>query len=231
MRLSLRFLLPLAVVLAGLAYAVIPLVDSLTLKWFVRDVEIRAELIGRMVEGPLGDLLASESRTKLPAYFNRIIQDERLFAIGFCDLRNRLLYKTQTYPEAIACEGNETIRAGETALLQLPRGAVHVAAVGIEGNGGPVGRLMLVHDMSWVQRRSTDTKWYLFYLFAIIGAVISSVTVLVAHLSWRGWVTGVRSMLRRGADRPDQRQTPWSRVATGRQRPVRSSTILRQTSG
>ena len=107
MRLSLRFLLPLALVLAGLAYAVIPLVDSLTLKWFVKDLEIRAELIGRMVEGPLGDLLASESRTKLLAYFNRIIQDERLFAIGFCDLHNRLLYKTFTYPDAITCEGND----------------------------------------------------------------------------------------------------------------------------
>jgi trehalose 6-phosphate synthase len=196
MRLSLRFLLPLAVVLAALAYAVIPLVDSLTLKWFVKDLEIRAGLVGRMVEAPLGDLLASESKSKLPAYFNRIIQDERLFAIGFCDPNNRLLYKTQTYPDAIACEGGETVRAGETALIQLPRGAVHVSAVRMEGNGGFLGRLMLVHDMSWVQRRSTDTKWYLFYLFVIIGAVISSVTVLVAHLSWRGWVTGVRSMLR-----------------------------------
>ena len=48
MRLSLRFLLPLALVLAALAYAVIPLVDSLTLKWFVKDLEIRAELVGRM---------------------------------------------------------------------------------------------------------------------------------------------------------------------------------------
>ena len=71
-----------------------------------------------------------------------------------------------------------------------------MAAVGIEGNSGPLGRLMLVDDMSWVQRRSSDTKRYLFYLFAVIGAVISSVTVLVAHLSWRGWVTGVRAMLR-----------------------------------
>ncbi len=196
MRLSLRFLFPLALVLAGLAYAVIPLVDSLTLKWFVKDLEIRAGLVGRMVEGPLGDLLASESRTKLLAYFNRIIQDERLFAIGFCDNNNRLLHKTLTYPEGIPCDGNQTIRAGETAMVQLPRGAVHVSAVGVEGNGGPLGRLMLVHDMSWVQHRSSDTKRYLFYLFAIIGAVISSVTVLVAHLSWRGWVTGVRSMLR-----------------------------------
>ena len=58
MRLSLRFLLPLALVLAGLAYAVIPLVDTLTLKWFVRDLEIRSELIGRMVEAPLVDLLS-----------------------------------------------------------------------------------------------------------------------------------------------------------------------------
>jgi trehalose-6-phosphate synthase len=196
MRLTLRFLFPLALVLAGLAYAVIPLVDSLTLKWFVKDLEMRAELIGRMVEAPLGDLLAAESKTKLLTYFNRIIQDERLFAIGFCDLNNRLLYKTQTYPEAITCEGSTTIPAGKTALVQLPRGAVNVSAVGIEGNGTPVGRLMLVHDMSWVQRRSSDTKRYLFYLFAIIGAVISSVTVLVAHLSWRGWVTGVRAMLR-----------------------------------
>ena len=47
MRLSLRFLLPLALVLAGLAYAVISLVDTLTLKWFVRDLEMRSELIGR----------------------------------------------------------------------------------------------------------------------------------------------------------------------------------------
>ncbi|MBU6435703.1 MAG: trehalose-6-phosphate synthase, partial [Nitrospirae bacterium] len=85
MRLSLRFILPLALALAGLAYAVIPLVDTLTLKWFVRDIEIRSNLIGRMVESPLVDLLAAESKTKLLNYFHRIIQDERLFAIGFCD--------------------------------------------------------------------------------------------------------------------------------------------------
>ncbi|TKS59489.1 MAG: alpha,alpha-trehalose-phosphate synthase [Nitrospira sp.] len=196
MRLSLRFLLPLALVLAGLAYAVIPLVDTLTLKWFVRDIEIRAELIRSTAESPLVDLLAAESKAKLLNYFHRIIQDERLFAIGFCDRDGKLAYKTLTYPDSIPCDGTSTIKTGQTALLQLSQGAVHVAAVGIEGNGRTLGRLMLVHDMSWVQRRSSDTKWYLFYLFVVIGAVISFVTVLVAHLSWRGWVAGVRAMLR-----------------------------------
>jgi hypothetical protein len=49
---------------AVLAYAVIPLVDTLTLKWFMRAVEIRAGLVGRMVEGPVVDLLADKSKTK-----------------------------------------------------------------------------------------------------------------------------------------------------------------------
>jgi trehalose-6-phosphate synthase len=196
MRLSFRFLLPLALVLAGLAYAVIPLVDTLTMKWFVRDLEIRSELIGRMVEAPLVDLLKADSKVKLLNYFHRIIQDERFFAIGFCDRDGKLAYKTLTFPESIPCDGPRTIETGQTALLRLDQGAVHVAAVGIEENGRALGRLMLVHDMSWVERRSSDTKWYLFYLFAIIGVVISLVTVLVAHLSWRGWVAGVRAMLR-----------------------------------
>src|SRR5262245_26188881 len=196
MRLSLRFLLPLALVLAGVAYLVIPLVDTLTLKWFIRDLEIRSELIGRMVEAPLVELLTSDSNAKVSNYLHRIILDERLYAVGFCGHDGKLRYKTLTYPDSIPCDGGGTIKAGQTALLQLPQGAVHVAAVGIEGNGRTLGRLMLVHDMSWIERRSSDTKWYLFYLFAIIGAVISLVTVLVAHLSWRGWVSGVRTMLR-----------------------------------
>ncbi len=148
------------------------------------------------MEGPLTDLLASGSKAKLSAYFQRIITDERLFAIGFCDSNNQLTYKTQIYPDSIPCEGTTAVNAGQTALFQLAQGAVHVSAIGIEANGRPLGRLMLIHDMSWVERRSSDTKWYLFYLFAIIGVVISLVTVLVAHLSWLGWVAGVRAMLR-----------------------------------
>lgn len=200
MRLSLRFLLPLVLVLASLAYAVIPLVDTLTLKWFVRDIEIRVQLIAGAMEGPITELIASESKAeskaKLMAYFQRIIKDERLFAIGLCDRNNQLTYKTQTYPDSVPCEGAAAVSAGETALVRLAQGAVHVAAVGLEAGGRSLGRLMLIHDMSWVERRSSATKWYLFYLFVAIGAISSLVTVLVAHLSWRGWVAGVRGMLR-----------------------------------
>jgi trehalose-6-phosphate synthase len=196
MRLSLRFLLPLALALAGVAYAVIPLVDTLTLKWFVRDIEIRVQLIAGTVEGPLAELITAQSRAKLQAYLQRIIQDERLFAIGVCDRNHQLMYKTATYPDSVSCAQAADVKSGPTAVVRLAQGAVHVAAVGLESGGRPLGRLILLHDMSWAERRSSLTKWYLFYLFVGIGVVISLVTVLVAHLSWRGWVAGVRGMLR-----------------------------------
>ena len=76
--LSLRFVLPLVIVLAVIAYGVIPLVDSLELKWFVRDLDMRSKLMVNMMEGPLADLLVTNSKDKISAYFTRIIQDERL---------------------------------------------------------------------------------------------------------------------------------------------------------
>src|SRR3989338_3419022 len=192
MKLSLRFILPLAIVLSALAYGLIPLVDKLTLQWAIRDLNIRSKLVVSTMEAPLADLLISESKSKLLAYFHRVIQDERLYALGFCDTRNRLVYKTQTYPDMIKCRDAGTSQTDSTAVVQLSQGLVHVTSAAIEGNGKPLGRLMLIHDMSWIQRRSEDTKWYIFYLFVVLGAVISLVTVVVAHLSWKGWVAGAR---------------------------------------
>jgi hypothetical protein len=158
MRLSLRFIVPLAFVLAALAYAVVPLVDSLTLKWFVRDLEIRSQLVANTIEAPLVDLLREESKTKIVNYFHRLIQDERLYAIGFCDQNDRLLYKTQTYPETIPCDGTAALKGNQTAVMPLFKGAVHLSAVDIKNNDHVLGRLILVHDMSWVHRRSRDRR-------------------------------------------------------------------------
>jgi trehalose 6-phosphate synthase len=73
---------------------------------------------------------------------------------------------------------------------------VHVVTRPIEQGNERIGSLILVHDMSFVERRSADTRRYLIALFVILGVVISLVTVLIAHLSWRGWVAGVRALLR-----------------------------------
>ena len=50
--------------------------------------------------------------------------------------------------------------------------------------------------MSFVTRRSEETKRYVFYLFMGLAAVVSLITVIIAQLSWRGWMAGMRSLLR-----------------------------------
>lgn len=59
-----------------------------------------------------------------------------------------------------------------------------------------VARLVLLHDLSFIERRSQDTRRYLIGLIAALGLVIAFITVVVAQLSWRGWVNGVRAILR-----------------------------------
>ncbi|MDH4080296.1 MAG: hypothetical protein OEU68_10810, partial [Nitrospira sp.] len=62
MRLSLRFIIPLAFVLGFIAYGVISLVDSLEQKWFVRDLDLRSKLMVGTMEKPLADLVATNSK-------------------------------------------------------------------------------------------------------------------------------------------------------------------------
>jgi alpha,alpha-trehalose-phosphate synthase [UDP-forming] len=59
-----------------------------------------------------------------------------------------------------------------------------------------LGRLVMLHDLSFVDVRSQDTRRYLVGLIAALGFVIALVTMVVAQLSWRGWVNGARALLR-----------------------------------
>ncbi len=72
-----------------------------------------------------------------------------------------------------------------------------------------LARLVLLHDLSFIERRSQDTRRYLIGLIAALGLVIALITVVVAQLSWRGWVNGVRALLRgEGLVSPIQSSAP-----------------------
>ncbi|WP_224981193.1 alpha,alpha-trehalose-phosphate synthase (UDP-forming) [Geomonas agri] len=208
LRLSLRFVVPLAVALGLLAVTVVPLVDRLTMHWFMRDMDIRSRLIANTLHDQLVELLQQENAAKVRSLLNRAVQDERLLALGYCDRRGKLLYKTPAFPEALGCPTPAAAETDKGRVLHLPQGAVHVAVhpVGIPSAGA--GSLILVHDMSFVERRSEDTRNYIIAFFALLGLMVSAITVFVAHLSWRGWLEGVRAMLRgEGIVRPFSQPT------------------------
>jgi trehalose-6-phosphate synthase len=59
-----------------------------------------------------------------------------------------------------------------------------------------VGRLLLLHDLSFVDRRSQDTRNYLIGFVAALGLAVALITMVVAQLSWYGWVKGARALMR-----------------------------------
>lgn len=66
-------------------------------------------------------------------------------------------------------------------------------------DSGPVADLVLLHDLGFIERRSQDTRQYLIVLIVLIAALAATTaltTVVVAQLSWRGWVAGARALLR-----------------------------------
>jgi trehalose 6-phosphate synthase len=196
MRLSLRFVLPLLLVIGLVAYAVRPLVDQLTLNWFVRDLDIRAALISNTLQESLTDLPGAGARARMRAMFNRIAEDERLYAIGFCDNERHELVSTRAFPPTIGCDSLDRFSTGAARVLASAKGPLHVAVETVRSDGEELGKLVLIHDMSFVERRSDETKRYVFWFLVGLGALVSLITVVVAQLSWRGWVQGMRALLR-----------------------------------
>ena len=205
MRLSLRFVVPLLIALSIFAYAALPLVDKLTLRWFSRDLETRANLIANTVEDPLQDLLRAGNRRRILQFFTRITQDERLLALAFCPAERGEPIATPSLPKEVTCATVDQIQNGR--VLQTEKGPVNVSVRPIAastpetGDSAPklvanLGQLVLVHDMSFIARRSRETREYLFLFFVGLGLTVALITVFIAQLSWRGWVQGIRALLR-----------------------------------
>ncbi|MFH1444739.1 MAG: trehalose-6-phosphate synthase [Candidatus Peregrinibacteria bacterium] len=200
MRLSLRFLIPLALVLGLVAYTVVPLADRMMVRWFVNDVDLRSKIIAETVDNYLLEVTPDRSQptitTKVQNFFKRVMLDERVYALGFCDARGeKLLFKTDKFPQITSCSpvGEET---HTTQVLDQPGGPLHIAYHVVRGTGSVLGELVLIHDMSFIQSRSATTRLYLLYFFGALAAIIALLTVFIAQMSWRGWESGLRAILR-----------------------------------
>jgi alpha,alpha-trehalose-phosphate synthase [UDP-forming] len=196
LQLQLRFLIPLVVILAAAAYFSLPLMDSLTLRWFARDLNMRGELVTNALSESIADALPDPRGRKLLALFNRATQDERLVAIGLCSNEGKLLRETSGFPKELTCGEAEEIAAKPDPVLRIGGGPVHVGVHPIDAEAGSIGKLVLLQDLSFIERRSQDTRRYLVILIASIGIVVAFVTMVVAQLSWRGWISGTRALLR-----------------------------------
>ena len=195
-RLQLRFLVPLVIILAGTAYLALPLMDKLTLRWFARDLDMRGTLVANALSDSVTDALQHNRGRRVDALFDRALEDERLVAIAWCSVAGEVGHRTKQFPKELDCEQARKLAAGKDPALKLESGPVHLSVHPITIDAGPMGSLVLMHDLSFIERRSQDTRKYLIILIGGLGAAFALVTVVVAQLSWRGWVKGAQALLR-----------------------------------
>ena len=209
LRLSLRFLVPLALAMLAMAYFTVPVIDSLTLRWFMRDLDIRATTISRALEDTVLEAVETDASRRLDLLLERVANDERLLALAVCDLGGKLIRKTRLMPAEVNCSDATSAADGRSHMMRLPLGPVHMTAVPLRRGDVQGATLLLVHDLSFVERRSQDTRRYVLILFTVLGMLLALIAMLVAHMSWRGWVAGVRAMLQgEGVIRPFSQPRP-----------------------
>jgi alpha,alpha-trehalose-phosphate synthase [UDP-forming] len=196
LRLQLRFLVPLLLTLVVAAYLTVPLIDRLTLRWFARDLNTRGQLVANTLSDPVSEALAQRNDKRLQSILDRATQDERMVAIGLCSLDGKLLYRTAAYPKTLGCADAGAMAQQPEPRLRIAGGPVHVGMHPINTDTGRVADMVLLHDLSFVDRRSQDTQRYLMVFIACLGLTMALITMIVAQLSWRGWVSGVRAIMR-----------------------------------
>lgn len=126
-RLQLRFIVPLFLVIAATAYLTVPLVDQLSLRWTVRDLNSRSQLIANTISENVIDTIITFDKVRLESIFNRLIADERVLGVGLCDHEGQLREKTTGFPDEIDCATADEVVQKKFADAQTPRGSVHLA--------------------------------------------------------------------------------------------------------
>ena len=186
------------------------------MNWFEKDVRLRSQLA---VNGARQGLIVhwdKEQPQDLQKILLEITRDERIMAAAACAPDLALLTKTPEFPDAFTCEdmGHKLRpRADSSAgiwtawhdVASLPGGNVHVSAIPVLDQDRALGFVVLVHDLSFVERRDAKARQFLLFTFGFLALAASAVTVLAARWSWRNWNEGLRRLLRGETERPEFR--------------------------
>jgi trehalose 6-phosphate synthase len=195
-RLQLRFLLPLLVTLLLAALLATWLIDGLTLRWFARDLNIRGELIANTLSDDVAEAASDGNWQRLQSQLDRIGQDERLVALALCSEAGEMILSTPAYPHELTCARAREIVQHADPRYTLPSGAVHVGVHWVRAGETHGVHLVVLHDLSFIDKRSLDTRRYLVIFMTGLGLAIALITVVVAQISWHGWLSGMQAILR-----------------------------------
>lgn len=168
---------------AVLVLALSPLVSLMVEGWARQDVELRSRLVHRSVREQVASLPVSATRDLTP-FFERLADDERLLALGFCGEDGTLRFATHQMPKALACAELPTRTTGAFAVRTLDGIHTHIGIYPIT-IGEMKGNLLVLHDLAYADERVSSARLYTMAALAAavfgFGLVASFFVVVLMH--------------------------------------------------
>src|SRR6187399_2587288 len=205
-----QFILALIVGLALLTWAATNVVQTTARGWFERDVSARAQLVLIGASQSLANSWYGDP-SEIQKQLLDLSRDERVIGASACNADLSPGFSTPGFPEEFRCAAvgrrvrTADVDGGETGRLQewstvatLPTGRVHVSVMPITYQDQDLGFAILVHDLSYIERREAQARTFLFVASGFLALMAFVVPMFVAKWARYGWSSDLRSLLRGG---------------------------------
>jgi trehalose-6-phosphate synthase len=182
-----RFAVPVLVALSVGAWIAVPYVERMLTEWFRTDVDMRAKVVMSSMGETLPTLLDRSELPRLRRFLSKVTEDERLLAVLACRPNGQTIHQTDRTPPQVSCALAALADEPASRVLRTPQGTVHLARYDLVAADGQPAVVILVHDMSFVDRRYTKARDYLIAFGVMSALVLALLSVAAAWLLLRRW--------------------------------------------
>jgi trehalose 6-phosphate synthase len=202
-----RALLPVFAVLALLAWGANSLLNATARSWFERDATTRARLAVSSARDTLVAQLAAGDRRHLSSVLDEIGRGDHIVGAAACSPSGVTLARTRAFPAVFGCGASAASRDADFSST-LDGHPVRVSVVSVRGDDAELGRVVLVHDMSYAAHRERAMARITLVAFATVAVLAALLAVLAQRMSWRSWTHELRRLLILGGGRFASRPSP-----------------------
>jgi trehalose 6-phosphate synthase len=197
-----QFVLALVLGLALLTWAASSVVQTTARSWFERDVSAQARLVLIGARPSLVNAWESGGE-QLQDQLRNLTRGERVLGAAVCD--NNLNFRAETagFPEDLGCwavgrrlSGRDDEGDTWDTVATLPTGRVQLSAISIARDGEPLGFAVLLHDLSYIERREAQARNFLSVAFVVLALMAFGVPMITVRWARGTWSSELRGLLR-----------------------------------
>ncbi|WGS01619.1 trehalose-6-phosphate synthase [Bradyrhizobium sp. ISRA443] len=187
---------------AGVVIAALTLLAAVMVEdWSQRDIDLRSRLVFRSIRDQVAMAMTAKPDIDLAQVFERITEDERILALGFCSAQGQLRYATKEFPKSVTCDSLKRTKSSTFAAVADSGRHIHISSFPITV-ADSTGHLLVLHDLAYIEARTNEARLYT--LLALVGVtsglgLLATAIVLALMRAWTRSIRGALTEVRHGA--------------------------------